>query len=68
MSNPYATYDTKRYRDRDLDLVTDFKGVFQPKTSQRISHERALRNTERHVCIRNWPLPIGAFQDHCKKQ
>ena len=19
------------------------------------------------VCIRNWPLPIGAFQDHCKQ-
>ena len=27
----------------------------------------SARQEHMYVCIRNWPLPIGAFQDQCKQ-
>ena len=38
-----------------------FAGEFSTEEIQRQSQYNIC------VCIRNWPLPIGAFQDQCKQ-
>ena len=37
------------------------------RVEERLSTDVSYVNVNVCKCIRNWPLPIGAFQDQCKQ-